>query len=505
MKGYAVAKTSKNVVKNDGPKTPIKFRNWGPRHEDLRDWLERCEEIGELIKLKGVHWDLEIGAVAEMIYHNKPDNPPAILFEEIPGYPPNFKVVSGAVNSSRRLAMTLGFEEPRGYLDVVQAYRDRLKDFELIDPVEVKKGPILENIDKDDEVDLYKFPVPFFHEEDGGRYIGTGDLVIMKDRDSDWVNHGTYRVQIHDKNTVGLWMSPGKHGTLIKEKYFAEGKNCPVLISVGHDPLLHLSSANEVGPGISEFSHAGGHRGTPFEVIRSELHGLPIPARGEICIEGEIMLNEKRSEGPFGEWTGYYASHIREDHVVKVKRVYYRNDPILTTARPGRPPSDYSFSKCVVKAAMIWDQVEKAGLPNVQGVWCMEFGGGRLFNVISIKQAYQGHSKQALMLAAGAHGGNYIGRFVVVVDEDIDPGDVWSVMWAISSRCDPTEDIDIIRNCWSGPLDPRKKVGVNYNSRALIDATRPFEWRNEFPHVAESTPELKKKTLEKYGWILDEI
>ena len=114
------------------------------------------------------------------------------------------------------------------------------------------------------------------------------------------------------------------------------------------------------------------------------------------------MLNEKKHEGPFGEWTGYYASHIREDHVVKVKRVYYRNSPILTTARPGRPPSDYSFSKCVVKAAMIWDQVEKAGLPNVQGVWCMEFGGGRLFNVISIKQSYAGHARQALLLAAGA-------------------------------------------------------------------------------------------------------
>src|SRR5690606_22133197 len=232
----------------------------------------------ELLRLEGVHWDLEIGAVAEMIYHNKPDNPPAILFEKIPGYPPDFKVLSGAVNSSRRLAMTLGFDEPRSYLDVVQAYRDRIRQFELIDPVEVEDGPILENIDRDDEVDLYKFPVPFFHEEDGGRYIGTGDLVIMKDKDSDWVNHGTYRVQIHDKNTVGCWMSPGKHGSLIKEKWFAEGKNCPVLISVGHDPLLHLSSANEVGPGISEFSHAGGHRGRPFEVIRSELSGLPIPA-----------------------------------------------------------------------------------------------------------------------------------------------------------------------------------------------------------------------------------
>ena len=152
---------------------------------------------------------------------------------------------------------------------------------------------------------------------------------------------------------------------------------------------------------------------------------------------------------------------------------------------------------------MIWDQVEKAGLPGVQGVWCMEFGGGRLFNVISIKQAFAGHAKQALLLAAGAHGGNYIGRFVVVVDEDIHPGDQWRVMWAICTRCDPVEDIDIIRNAWSGPLDPRKRAGDNYNSRALIDATRPYHWRDEFPHVAESTPELKKKTIEKFGYLLN--
>ena len=109
------------------------------------------------------------------------------------------------------------------------------------------------------------------------------------------------------------------------------------------------------------------------------------------------------------------------------------------------------------------------------------------------------------MLAAGAHGGNYIGRFVVVVDDDIHPGDLWGVMWAISSRCDPVEDIDIIRNAWSGPLDPRKQAGDNYNSRALIDACRPFHWKDEFPHVAESSPELKKKTLEKFGWILDKL
>ncbi|HEY5607651.1 MAG TPA: UbiD family decarboxylase [Alphaproteobacteria bacterium] len=172
-------------------------------------------------------------------------------------------------------------------------------------------------------------------------------------------------------------------------------------------------------------------------------------------------------------------------------------------ARPGRPPSDYSLSKCVIKSALIWDDVEKAGLSGVAGVWCHETGGGRLFNVIAIKQAFAGHAKQALLLAAGSHAGNYLGRFVVVVDEDIDPANLHDVNWAMATRCDPERDIDIVRNAWSGPLDPRKRVGEVFNSRALVDACRPYDWKDEFPPVAESSPELKAKTKAKWGHILD--
>ncbi len=472
-------------------------------HKDLRDWLERVEALGELQTITDVDWNLEIGAIAEMIYHARPENPPALLFDGIKGYDKGFRVLSGMTNSPRRLALTLGFGRCETAMEVVKAYRDRMKTFELQEPNKLETGPVFENVDRDNEVDLFKFPVPFLHEKDGGRYIGTGDLVIMSDPEDDWINIGTYRVMIHDKNTVGLWMSPGKHGRLIREKYFAEGKPCPVLISIGQDPLLFLSSGNEVDYGTSEFAHAGGHRGMPIDVVMSELHGLPMPANAEIVLEGEILPDKKLPEGPFGEWTGYYASSVREDPVVSVRRVYYRNDPILTMARPGRPPSDYSFSKCVIKSAMIWDEVEKAGLPGVKAVWCHEAGGGRLFNIISIEQKYPGHAKQAGLLAAGCHAGNYLGRFVIVVDDDIDPTNTFDLIWAMASRCDPDEDIDIIRKTWSGALDPRKKVGDNFNSRGIIDACRPFDWIDEFPPVAESSPELKERTLKKWGHLLD--
>lgn len=481
---------------------PIRIGEYAEPHADLREWIARVEALGELKRVSGVNWHLEMGAVAEMIYQATPENPPAILFENIPGYPPEYRVLSGMTNSPRRLALTLGLPLPKHPLDVVRAYRDRMKRFELIPNVFVNGGPVLENIDRDDAVDVTKFPIPFLHELDGGRYIGTGDLVIMRDPETDWVNVGTYRVMIHDRNTVGLWMSPGKHGRQIREKYFREGKPCPVVICCGQDPLLFLSSGNEVSFGVSEFAHAGGHRGVPFETIRGEVTGLPMPAHAELVLEGEILPDVMKPEGPFGEWTGYYASSVRDDPVVRVKRVYYRTNPIHTMARPGRPPSDYSLSKCVIKSAMIWDQVEKAGLSGVQGVWCHEAGGGRLFNIISIKQAYAGHAKQAAMLAASAHAGNYLGRFVIVVDEDIDPTNSFDLIWAMATRCDPVEDIDFIRRAWSGALDPRKRKGDVHNTRAIIDACRPYEWIKDFPPVAESSPELKAKTLEKWGHLL---
>jgi UbiD family decarboxylase len=473
-------------------------------HDDLREFVARAEAAGELVRIKGAHWDLEMGTLAEIIYHARAE-PPAILFEEVPGYPTSMRLLSGATNSSKRLAITLGLPVPNNPLDVVRAYRDRMKVHQPIAPKTVTKGAVLENVDRDDAIDLLKFPVPRLHELDGGRYIGTDDLVIMRDPDDGWVNAATYRVMVLDRNRVSLWMSPGKHGRQIRQKYFDQGKPCPVLISCGHDPLLFLAGGNELKFGLSEYDYAGGHRGLPYDVVASEVHGLPMPAHAEIVIEGDMVAGEMAKEGPFGEFTGYYASSPSEQPVVRVRRVYYRNDPILSIASPMRPPSDFSFSKCVTKAGMIWDEVERAGLSGVKGVWCHEFGGARMFNVIAIKQAYPGHARQAGMLAASCQSGSYLGRFVVVVDEDVDPTDMFDVMWAVCTRCDPAADIEFMRRAWSGPLDPILDKASSTNSRAIIDACRPFERLKDFPTVARASAELVRKVEGKFADVLKKI
>ncbi len=482
---------------DDTAAAPPARPNYG--YEDLRDLIEQFDEMGELARVDGADWNLEIGALSETVAGANPGRAKALLFDHLEGYAPGFRILSGGANALRRLALVLGLPDPENETELVKAYRQHMKtEFKLIPPEDVTTGPILDNVMRDDEVDLYKFPVPFVHELDGGRYIGTDDLIIMRDPDSGWINSATYRVMVHDKNTVGIWISPGKHGRFIREKYFERNEPCPVLISCGHDPLLFLTAHQEIDIEVNELSYAGGLRGKAIAVVASELHGLPIPAHAEIVLEGEISATETRPEGPFGEFMGYYASAASEQPIVRIKRVYYRTNPILTLAIPSRPPENFTFARATVKSAMIWEEVEKAGLPGVAGVWCHEAGAGRLFNVISIKQMYPGHASQAGMLAANCHAGNYAGRWVIVVDEDIDPTNMFDVIWAMSTRCDPPRDIQYIHRAWSTPLDPLLRAPPYENNRAIVDACRPYGWKDEFPTVAEASPELKAKVRAKW-------
>jgi 4-hydroxy-3-polyprenylbenzoate decarboxylase len=473
----------------------------GPRpYEDLREWLEIVDSLGELKKLEGAHWKLEIGTLAELMARERQGTVPALLFDKIAEYPAGFRILFGQYCSFARLALTLGLPLQSTGLELVDQFRKKLNSLEPIPPRIVKTGPVMENCLAGDAIDLCKFPVPFIHELDGGRFIGTACAAITRDPDESWTNLGTYRAMLHERNSMGLMTSSvSKHARVHMEKYFRRGKPCPVVVTVGQDPLLLLGAGSPLEFGHSEFDYCGGLRGRPFDVVLGEVTGLPIPAHAEIAIEGFMHPGDVRREGPFGEWLGYYGAEMDNTPVVRVERIYHRNNPILCCARPGRPPTDYSLANCVIIASHIWDHVEKAGLPNVKGVWCLESGVGRLFNVISIKQAYPGHSRQALYLASQVLGGAYIGRFVVVVDDDIDPTNIFDVVWAMATRCDPEKSIEILRRCWSGALDvaiPPEARGLN--SRALIDACKPYERRGEFPPVAESSEELKAQVREKW-------
>ncbi len=459
--------------------------------DGLRSWLKQAEALGELRTIEGADWDLEIGGVADLVTER--GSSPAVLFDSVKGYPKGHRVLVNSLGSTKRLGLSLGMPQDLSSLEFVVEWRRRSKALKHIPPSVVREGPVLENIRRGRDVDILSFPTPRWFELDGGRYIGTGSVNITRDPEEGWVNLGTARVMIHDANTVGFYIAPGRHGRIHRDKAFLRGEPFKVAISVGHDPLIFLAGALEVPYGVCEYDFIGGIRGKPVEVIEGELSGLPIPASAEIVLEGECAQGDEKTEGPFGEWTGYYGSSSRPEPIVKIRSVMYRNDPIiLGYTRKWRAP---------LKAALVWDDLEAAGVPDVRGVWYHEAAGAAyLFLVVSIKQRYPGHTRQAGMIATQCHAAAYLGRYTVVVDDDIDPTNLDEVLWAVCTRSDPEKDIEILRRCWSGPLDPiipRDEKG--FNSRAIIDATRPYEWLDSFPRVARSSRELRARVLERWG------
>jgi len=468
---------------------------------DLREFLQQLETNNELRRVLAVDWNMEIGTIAELVNEREG---PALLFDELKDYPAGYRVACGLISTPRRLALALGLDTELSPIEVVRRLKDLFRSLAPVEPVRVENGPVMENVMDGNDVDLNRFPAPKWHEQDGGRYLGTGCMVIMKEPESEWVNAGTYRVQLHDRNTLGIYISPGHQGRWIRERYWNQGKPCPVAVVLGCNPVLWMPSFLALPWGVSEYSMAGSLIGKPVELVVGKHTGLPIPAAAELVVEGEIppMSEEAREEGPFGEWTGYYASNMRKEAVIRVKRVLYRDNPIILGSPPLRPPANdapvYLFG-----AANLWNELEKLGVPDIRGVWQMRPGGRRYFTVISIRQRYAGHAKQTAMAAMSGPEGAYHGRFVIIVDDDVDPSNTDDVLWAIGTRCDPANSIDIIRDCWSTPLDPiidpeqRSKAHFS-NSRAIIVACKPYGWYKDFPKVSRASDTQRDAVLKKW-------
>jgi len=472
-------------------------------YDGLRSFLRACEPLGEVQTVTGADWNLEIGALTEMV-SELIHEPPALMFDEISGYAKGFRVLSNPTASRVRMALALSLPPETSRVDIVRHAAQHIKKAPPIPPLEVGSGPVMENVMRGDDVDVLKFPVLMAHRNDGGRYIGTGDTLANRDPESGYVNMGTYRMQVHERNLLGLWQSPGQQGRQIAERYWKKGESCPVVATFGGDPLVFTVAHTKFGWGVSELDRVGSVLGHPLPVIRGPLTGLPIPAHAEIAIEGEIPPPsvESRAEGPFGEWPGYYAASTSttgdKQPVIRVNAVYYRNDPILLNMAPQWPGAPHHSVRFA--GGVLWEQLESAGIPGIMGVE----EHTHYLVAIAIQQKYAGHAKQVGMAALGCSAIARNGRYVVIVDEDIDPANMTEVMWAMTTRVDPATDIQIVDGCWSTPLDPRmppdvQKHGPHVNSRAIFYAVRPWAWKEQFPMVNRIDKDQREAVLEKYG------
>src|SRR4030042_122638 len=306
--------------------------------KDLREWLEVLEKEGELARIKAkVDWNLEIGGITQEVFDREG---PALLFENIKDYEGALckRFFTGALATYPRAALMLGVPKNTPPKELISLWRKRSKN--LIKPKVLSSGPCKENIIKGDEIDLLKqFPVPLWHKHDGGRYIGTFDGVVTKDRDSEWLNVGNYRRMVHNKNQVGITFPIGQHIWMHWRSYRKKGEKIPIAIAAGWHTILPAVACSHVPPGVCEYEVMGGLMGEPIEVVKCETSDLLVPASAEVVFEGTIDTNfdSFQKEGPFGEYTGYYCTVPSKRPVVTSDLIIFRNDPILQGTLEGVP------------------------------------------------------------------------------------------------------------------------------------------------------------------------
>jgi 4-hydroxy-3-polyprenylbenzoate decarboxylase len=469
-------------------------------YKDLRGFIKQVDELGALRRVRGADPKFELGGITEVAAGTA--ECPALLFERIMGYAQGVRVFTNATTTPQRAALALGIDPSLKPLDALKAWMRKRQALTPQKPIEVAKAAFMENSTRGRSVDLRKLPAPHWHRKDGGPFIGSGSIVIMRDPDGGWINASIYRIQVQSRNRVTIQFDhQGRHGAIIARKYWDKGKPCPVAVVNGEDPALFIAGFEYLPDGQSEYDFAGSIKGAPFEVMAGPLTGLPLPVHAEIILEGELLpVNEVTlPEGPFGEFTGYYAADARPCPVMQVNAVHHRDDPILLGSPPMKPPR-FHFG-LPFRAASIWSQLEMAGVTDVVGVWQHV---AQLMTVVAIRQRYAGHAKRAALIAAAQ---GYMGRLVVVVDDDVDPSDLADVMWAVTTRCEPSEQIDIVRNAWSSALDPRipdehKRAGITSHSKAIIEAVRPFGWKDSYPPTSALTADEATAIEKKWGAVI---
>ena len=444
----------------------------GPR--DLRDWMTRIEAIGQLKRITAqVTRDEEMGAITYMAHQTI--DAPALLFENIKGSPRGFRALWNPLGSSvDRFALAIGEPTGLGAMELIE--RCKTKFQYPIPPVivEGEGAAVDENHLRDDKVDIRVFPAARHWPRDGGEYIGTCDAIITRDPDGGWLNVGTYRQMVQGKSEVGLYLSPGKDARLHIERYWSRNEPCEVICCWGIDPALFIAASQTFPKTTSEFDFVGGMLGRPVELVKGEATSLLYPANAEIVVEGVIAPDSQKLEGPFGEFTGYYGRPEDLAFLVQVKAVHHRDNPILTHALM----ADYPANECallyaVARSACVWNDLDRVGMPGIKGVYAHPAAaGGFGMTIVALEQRYAGHAPQALALAAQTPGGAYYSKWIVAVDEDVDPSNINQVLWAMATRCNPVEDIDILRQTWSTWLDPTQNPPEErpYGSKALINA-----------------------------------
>jgi len=435
-------------------------------YKGLREFLERLEEEGQLVRVEKEvlpEPDIRAGAYAAL----KMSEGPAVVFENIKGYDRK-RVVMNVHGSWQNYALMLDLPKNTPVKRTSQEIEDRMDLFPVKATV-VDAAPLKEVIMTNDINIFHELPLFRVNEYDGGFYISKGVVISRDPEDPKNQNLGIYRIQVKDKDLLGIQAGPHHDIGIHLRKAEEYNRPLPVAVSVGNDPVISLVGAMPLEYDEDEYEMAGALRKEPVEIIRAETSDLMVPAGSEIIIEGEIIPRRRSVEGPFGEFTGYYSSTMRQAEI-RIKAITRRKDPIFfENLYTGKPWTELDIFQGPITSATVGKQL-KAMAPEVVSVNANYAHGYGV--IISTRSRLAGYGKiVAAKLLATPHGLLYP-KLIIIVDEDIDPFDLNEVMWALLTRFRAERDLVLIPNAPGSTVDPAS-LSRGLVTRMILDATRP--------------------------------
>ena len=482
-------------------------------YENLRAFIRALEQAGELKRI-GVEVDpvLEIAEITDRV---SKQGGPALLFENPKGY--RIPVLINAFGSARRMNLALEVDSLEQVADRIRQYLDfkspagllekikmlpKLAEIGAFFPRTVRSGPCKEVV-KRDNFSVLDFPVIQCWPQDAGRFI-TFPVVFSRNPETGKRNAGCYRMQVFDERTTAMHWQLHKHGAEhFRQAQAARAGATPrsapaatpaakmeVAVAIGSDPAVMLSGVLPLPPDLDELLFAGFLRQKPVELVRCETVDLEVPANSEIVLEGYVRLDELRTEGPFGDHTGFY-SLADQYPVFHITCITHRKDPIYTTTIVGPPPmEDFWMGHAIER---IFLPLMRLQLPEIVDVSMPAEGIFHNLMLVSMRKSYPGQARK-VMSAIWGLGQAMFTKCIVVVDHDVDVQNPQEVVWKALNHIDPERDIQFT----FGPIDSLDHASrlPNYGSKMGVDATR--KWPTEgftrpWPDEMRMSPAVKAR------------
>ncbi|VAW67255.1 3-polyprenyl-4-hydroxybenzoate carboxy-lyase [hydrothermal vent metagenome] len=481
------------------------------KYKDLRDFISQLEKKGELKRIS-VEVDpyLEMTEICDRTLRAAG---PALLFENVKNS--SVPVLANLFGTPKRVAMGMGEESvdalrnvgellaflkepepPKGMKDAWE----KLPIFKQVlnmAPKIINRADCQKNIIEKDAVDLSTIPIQTCWPEDAAPLITWG-LVVTKGPNKDRQNLGIYRQQVLDKNRVIMrWLSHRGGALDFKEWQQAHpGEPFPIAVALGADPATILGAVTPVPDSLSEYAFAGLLRGSKTEVAQCKLSELQVPASAEYVLEGFIYPDDVAAEGPYGDHTGYY-NEVETFPVFTIEKITHRKNPIYHTTYTGRPPDEPAILGLALNEVFV--PILKKQFPEIVDFYLPPEGCSYRMAVVSMKKQYPGHAKRVMMGVWSFLRQFMYTKFVIVVDDDINTRDWNDVIWAMTTRMDPSRDTTIIENTPIDYLDFASPVS-GLGSKMGFDATNklPGETDREWGKPIVMQEDIKKRVDEKW-------